>query len=228
MAEDSGFLRGAFIAYEPDGYPDKKRVIPFRFNPEVLTRQLSVEQSENPGGPQAGGAPSGGGSGNAATEQSPDASSGATKHSFNVMIRFDLHDRLEASSKLPAELGVAPEIAALEDLLYPAQAESEANSDGTEPVDARPRRPTVLFVWGRKRVYPVKITSMSINETIFNSQLYPIRAEIDCSLEVLGESEARDNLAVQRALSFTTDKRRELSTMFLNNTADQSSNILPL
>ncbi len=46
MDFEINYLRGAFIAYEPDGYPDCKRVIPFRFNPEALARQLSVEQGE--------------------------------------------------------------------------------------------------------------------------------------------------------------------------------------
>ena len=43
------YLRGAFIAYEPGGYPDRKRVIPFRFNPESLSRQLSIEQGAGGG-----------------------------------------------------------------------------------------------------------------------------------------------------------------------------------
>ncbi len=36
MTNELNYVRGAFIAYEPDGYPKEKRVIPFRFNPEAL------------------------------------------------------------------------------------------------------------------------------------------------------------------------------------------------
>ena len=222
MNREINYLRAAFIAYEPDGYPDRKRVLPFRFNPESLQRSLSIEQGENPAQPAAGESAA------ESTEQAADASSGSLKHSFNVMIRFDMADRHESSQNIPVELGVAPEIAALEDLLHPSESESDAASDGSEPVRARARRPTVLFVWGRKRVYPVRITALSVNESVFNNELNPVRAEIDVSLEVLGETDARDNRAVSEALSFTDSKRRELSRMFLDNTAGQGSSILPL
>lgn len=223
MNEETSYLRGAFIAYEPDGYPDQKRVIPFRFNPESLARQVSVEQGQQQQG--AGTAPAGD---SAQAEQGADASEGALKHSFNVLIRLDLAERHQAATNLPVELGVAPEIAAIEDLMYPAEAESEAASDGTEPVHARPRRPTVLFIWSRKRVYPVRIAGMTITESVFNAELNPVRAEIDVSLEVLGNEDASDNAAVSSGLTFTDGKRRELARMFLDNTADQSTSILPL
>ncbi|MCU0305181.1 MAG: hypothetical protein MUC56_14105 [Thermoanaerobaculales bacterium] len=222
------YLRGAFIAYEPDGYPDQKRTIPFRFNPESLSRQLSVEQGKGEEGAGGGG---GGKPADAENEQSADTG-GSLKESFNVLIRVDAADRHgpghEASKNLPPELGVAPEIAALEDLLYPATADSDTAADGSEPVEAKPRRPTVLFVWGRKRICPVRITAMTIEETMYNRELYPLRAEIDVTLEVLGEGDAKDNVAVRSALDFTASNRRELARLFLDNTAEQSSNTMPL
>jgi hypothetical protein len=223
MNAEFSYLRGALIAYEPDGYPEKKRVIPFRFNPESLARQVSVETAQGQQG--AGTAPPGESS---STEQSSDASEGATKHSFNVLIRLDFAERHQPAANLPAELGVAPEIAAIEDLMYPGESDSEAASDGTEAVHARPRRPTVLFVWGRKRVYPVRITGMTITESVFNAELNPVRAEIDVSMEVLGAEDAANNTAVSTALSFTESKRKELADLFLSNTAEQSTSILPL
>jgi hypothetical protein len=219
------YLRGAFIAYEPGGYPNRKRVIPFRFNPESLSRQLSVEQGEG-GGAGSAAAPQAGG--NAPSEQGADASSGALKESFNVQIRVDLADRVEGATQLPVELGIAPEVAALEELVYPAESETAAPSDGTEPTRARPQRWTVLFVWGRKRVYPIRITGMTINETSHNAELNPVRAEIEVAAEVLGEADARDNVAVSSALEFTASNRRQLAQSFFNQTASQSSNILPL
>lgn len=226
MSESVNYLRGAFIAYEPGGYPDRKRVIPFRFNPESLNRQLSVEQGE--GGGQTGAAAAGGGGGSTPGEQGADASSGSLKEAFSVQIRVDLAERVEGAEQLDPALGIAPEIAALEELLHPVEAESEAPSDGTEPTQARPQRWTVLFVWGRKRVYPIRITGMTINETFHNAELNPVRAEIDVSAEVLGESDARDNVAVSSALEFTASKRRELAQSFFDRTASQGSNILPL
>jgi hypothetical protein len=206
--------------------PDKKRTIPFRFNPESLSRSISVEQGEGgAAGTEAGAAPA---AGSAPGEQGADASSGTLKESFSVLVRVDLADRVQGADRLPAELGILPEIAALEELLYPVEAETDAPSDGTEPTRARPQRWTVLFVWGRKRVYPVRITGMTVNETDHNAELNPVRAEIDVALEVLGETDARDNVAVSSALDFTASNRRQMAQSFFDETASQSSNVLPL
>lgn len=226
MTDSVNYLRGAFVAYEPGGYPDRKRTIPFRFNPEGLSRQLSVEQGEEgAAGTEAGAS---GAANSTPGEQAADASSGSLKESFSVLVRVDAADRVEGADRLPVELGVLPEIAALEDLLHPVESEADAPADGTEPTRARPQRWTVLFVWGRKRVYPVRITGMTVNETDHNAELNPVRAEIDVALEVLGETDARDNLAVSSALDFTSSNRRQLARQFFDETASQSANVLPL
>ena len=75
---------------------------------------------------------------------------------------------------------------------------------------------------------PVRITGMEILESLFNADLNPVRAEVSVSLEVMGETDAKDNRAVSDALAFTAEKRRELADMYHENTADQGSNILPL
>ena len=123
---------------------------------------------------------------------------------------------------------LAPEIAAIEDLLYPAEREADASSDGTEPVRPARPRPTVLFVWGCKRVLPVRIASLKIDESVYNTALNPVRAEIEAALEVLGEAEARADLAVRSALDKLMSDRRNLAQMYYQNTSVQGSNILPL
>jgi hypothetical protein len=45
--------------------------------------------------------------------------------------------------------------------------------------------PLILFIWGRKRVLPVNITSMNITETEFSAELNPIRATVSVSLTVI-------------------------------------------
>ncbi len=230
--ETTGYKRGAFAVYDQDdsgtagkqgGSAAPSRFIPFRFNPETLSRQLSIEQGENKGGAAApGGTPANGGG-----EQGADASSGTLKEVFSVLIRFDLVDRVEAGSGMPAEYGVLPEISALEDLMYSVEAVTQKPSDGSEAVLARPQRPTILFLWGDKRVVPVRITGMTINETLFNSQLYPVRAEVDVGLQVLGEAEARGNNRVRSAMEFTAAGRRELARLFFDNTSKQGSTLSP-
>ena len=222
MTDTINLQRGAFAVFEPDDTQAMSRFIPFRFNPEVLSRQLSVEQAQGAGG-QTAAQPQGGGSGS--DEQGSDADSGSLKESFTVLLRFDLADREEASSGIPTEYGVLPEVSALEDLLHPAESEADQASDGSEPVQARPRRPTVLFIWGERRVMPIKITGITVNETMFNAQLYPIRAEVEISLENLSESDARDNTRVSSSLEFTASNRRKMAKIYLDTTADQGSNV---
>lgn len=213
------YLRAAFVAYEPDGYPDHRRVLPFRINPEALQRQLAVQQGQSSG---AAGTPAA--AGDAANEQSSDASSGAVQHSFSVTVRLDLADRHQSASNLDPELGVAPEIAAFEELMHPSETEAQQASEGSEAVQPRARRPTVLFIWGRKRVWPVRITGMTINELLYNTELYPTRAELQLTLEVLGAEDAAGNTAVAAALDFTDRHRRSLAQMFTDATADQTTN----
>ncbi|MDT1061996.1 hypothetical protein RM190_09025 [Paracoccus sp. CPCC 101403] len=225
MTDQINFVQGAFAVYNPDDTSVMSGFIPFRFNPETLTRQLQLEQAQ--GGADKGATPGaqGAGQGGTSGEQGADASSGTLKESFSVLLRFDLAEREETRSSLPIEFGVMPEISALEELLYPVESESEAPSDGSEPVRARGRRPIVLFVWGERRVVPVKITGMSIAETFFNGKLYPVRAEIEVGLEVLGEAEARDNTRVSSSLGFTGANRRKMARLYLDTTADQGTSI---
>jgi hypothetical protein len=225
MNGELGYLRGAFIAYDPGTYPDqaRRRVIPFRINPESLSRTVTVQTGQGGGGvegasPRAGSTP----------EATPDATSGSLKESFSVQIRLDFADRNEALTTMDEEYGIAPEIAAIEDLLHPVETESEAASDGTEPVRPARPRPVVLFVWGRKRVLPVRIVSLKINESVYNNHLNPVRAEVEASLEVLGEAEARNETAVRTALDHTESGRRDLARTYYENTAAQGTNILPL
>ena len=48
-----------------------------------------------------------------------------------------------------------------------------------------PETPLTLFVWGPKRVLPVRLTSFSITEQAFDTGLNPIRASVSLSLAVL-------------------------------------------
>lgn len=218
------YERAAFIAYEPQGYPDKRRLIPFRFNPEGLSRTVNVQ-----GGQKAPGVETGRGAAPAPpAEASADGGAATVKESFTIHIRLDFADRDPGLTTLDEQYGIAPEIAAIEDLMYPAPSDADASSDGTEAVRAASPRPTVLLVWGRRNVVPVRITSLKIDESVYNTALNPVRADIEAALEVLGEPEARDDLAVRSALDKLTSDRRNLAQMYYQNTSVQGSNILPL
>ena len=220
MGFEISYARAAFIAYEPGGYPDRRRIIPFRFNPEGLSRTVNVQGGQRPPGVESGRGAAPPPSGEAAA----DGAAPTVKESFTIHIRLDFADRDPGLTTLGGTDGIAPEIAAIEDLMYPVP----GDPNGAQAVQAASPRPTVLLVWGRRNVVPVRITSLKIDETVYNTALNPVRAEIEASLEVLGEAEARNDPAVGSALDHTNAGRRELARMYYDNTASQGSNILPL
>src|SRR5207244_4025718 len=75
-----------------------------------------------------------------------------------------------------------------------------------------PRNPkkTILFIWGKSRVLPVRITSMTINETMHNPDLAPTRIEVTVNVEVLTDIDANKNDVAAAALTFNGIKRKIL------------------
>jgi hypothetical protein len=85
-------------------------------------------------------------------------------------------------------LGLHPQLAALERLVYPASSRVIANTvlaalGSIEIVP--PQGPLILFVWGPKRVLPVSIKQFSVTEEAHDPQLNPIRARVQLGLRVL-------------------------------------------
>jgi hypothetical protein len=48
-----------------------------------------------------------------------------------------------------------------------------------------PEAPLTLFIWGPKRVLPVRLTTFSITEEAYDVDLNPIRASVNLGLRVL-------------------------------------------
>jgi hypothetical protein len=47
------------------------------------------------------------------------------------------------------------------------------------------RLPLVLFFWGPSRIVPVKLTTLTIEETLFDTRLNPVRATVGVSLDII-------------------------------------------
>lgn len=162
-------LRGALVAFQlPDPTP---RVIAFQFNPTKLQRTLTAKTTGTEGAP-----------GEALRLAGP------PEEKIKVDIELDAVDQLEVGSRTAAEAGIHPQLALLELLLYPSTATVIANTIllavGTievVPMEA----PLVLFIWGKNRIVPVRITSFSISEEEYDNNLNPIRANISLELQIL-------------------------------------------
>jgi hypothetical protein len=148
----------------------------FQYNPETMTRKL---QAQSPG--------SGEGDRTEAMRLK-----GAPIETITLDIEIDATDQLETADGIATRLGVYPQLSALEMLLYPKSSVVIANTAlmvaGTlEVVPAV--APFTLFVWGPKRVLPVRISDFSIVEEAYDVNLNPIRAKVSLGLRVLSYSD---------------------------------------
>jgi hypothetical protein len=149
-----------------------QRVIPLQYNPETLTRTLQVQGVGPDSGPHV--------------DQM--RLKGPPIETFKLDAVLDATDQLGAGDPLATALGIAPQLAALETVIYPTSAQLQQANDRAQagtleivPMDA----PLALFVWSKERIVPVKITEFSITEEMFDSVLNPIRAKVSLGLRVL-------------------------------------------
>lgn len=146
-------------------------VIVFQYNPAKLTRTIAARTS----------------SGGDRTEALRLA--GAPKETITIAgLEIDAADQLEKADGLTVSTGIYPQLSAMEMLVYPKSALVIANTvlmlTGTIEV-IPPEAPLTLFIWGLKRVVPVRLTSFTINEEAFDVNLNPIRAKVNLGLQVL-------------------------------------------
>ena len=149
-----------------------RRVIALQYTPDTLTRTL---QPQGVGG----------------TSQNRSEAlrlKGPPIETIKLDAEIDATDQLELGSGAAVEVGIADQLAALETIVYPAADALVANdalqAAGTLEI-APLESPLVLFVWGRNRVVPVRITDFSITEEAFDTALNPIRAKVSLGLRVL-------------------------------------------
>lgn len=163
--------KGAIVSF--DELLPVPNVIIFQYNPKEVTRQLAAQSS---------------GQGGARSEVQRLKGPPVETISFD-RVDLDAADQLERGDSTANEMGVYPQLSALEMLLYPKSSKVIANTvlmaAGT--IEILPNNgPFTLFVWGAKRVVPVQISSFTITEKEFDPDLNPIRAEItNLSMRVL-------------------------------------------
>ena len=166
-------LRGAIVTLKPAGSTD--RVIVFQYNPDMLTRTLTARMM-----------------GGDADKGEPLRFKGPPEESIKLDVEIDASDQLELGQDSAVSMGIYPALAALEALLYPDSSQIIANdkllSAGNKEI-IPPEAPLTLFVWGPRRVLPVKVGSLSITEEAFDPALNPIRAKVSLDLKVLSYQE---------------------------------------
>jgi hypothetical protein len=166
-------VSGALVGIDPTD--PRPSVILFQYNPDSLSRTLQPQM---------------GAEGGDRTEQL--RLKGAPIETIKLDIELDAADSLDRDERSAREVGVHPQLAALEMLVYPRAQRIITNTQllalGTIEI-LPPVAPLTLFVWGPKRVLAVKPTEFSITEEAYDAQLNPIRAKVSLGLRVLSYSD---------------------------------------
>ena len=167
------FAKGAIISY--DLFNFIPQVVIFQYNPETLSRKIQPQRIQTQGG-----------------ESSVEVQriKGPPAETIDLSIEIDAADQLEKPEQnaTVSDMGIYPQISALEMMVYPKSSLVIANaalaSAGVIEI-IPPEEPFTIFVWGKNRIVPIRITSFDIKETNHDTKLNPIQAEISLNLEVL-------------------------------------------
>jgi hypothetical protein len=123
--------------------------------------------------------------------------------------------------------GIYARISALEMLMFPVK--SPPGGPGGRRTTPAAQVPAVLFVWGDGRIVPVRVTSLTITEKLFDAALNPTHADAQIELRVLTPTELKwvgKLKTVATAAYHYTQTRREAEAV-LNLAAAQSFTMRP-
>lgn len=178
-------LRGAFVEY---GLSLPPLLFAFQFNPETLTRSRTA--SYTAGG--ADGSGEGCRDGNEAQQRACMSQVQVSEENISLTLQLDATDDLNSGEGLAGQFGIGPQLSVLELMIYPKTDQLFGFPIGnllgaTDQFGAAQAKtiPILLFVWGRKRVMPVVMTSLSITEQEYFPDLNPKRASVAVQLKVL-------------------------------------------
>jgi hypothetical protein len=219
-------LKGALIEYGSDFLGPLPNVVIFQFNPETMTRVLQIPPRSTGGDRRE-------------TNQAGDP----PIEQITIKAEFDAADQLNSNNVLARTLGVGPQLAALEKMVYPSNkiggligAAIDAvggalglgggSSAPTQPIP-REKYPRILFIWGLTRVLPVVLTSMSITEQQYDFLLNPVRAEVSLGLAVNSISTCSDDSVAKGALEYSNIAKEAQAILNLANTAEQIVELIP-
>jgi hypothetical protein len=166
-------LKGGLVLIDADTSA-VRRIIALQYNPDTLTRTLQIKGV----GTEAG------------DRRETQRLIGPPVETIKLDTEIDAADQLEFpdQNRDAVQVGIHPQLAALEAIVYPASAQIQSNDSlaraGTleiTPIES----PLTLFVWSKQRVVPVLLTEFSVTEEAFDPSLNPIRAKVTLGMRVL-------------------------------------------
>jgi hypothetical protein len=165
-------MKGGIVMLDPDaGIP--RGIVMLQYNPDTVTRRLQPQSA-----------------GDQADRSEILRLKGPPVETINVVAEIDATDQLTAPADNPTAVavGIQPQLAALEMLIYPSSVQLIANEVLTllGTIEILPMQaPLAVFVWNPLRITPVRITGIDITEEAFDTNLNPIRAKVTLDMRVL-------------------------------------------
>ena len=164
-------IKGGIVLISPETSV-VERVITLQYNPETLSRTLQVKNM--------------GGEGSNRSEAL--RLTGPPVETFKLDAEIDATDQLEIVDSVTIKVGIQPQLAALETIIYPTSSQLLSNNilaqSGT--LEIVPMETALaLFIWGKDRIIPVQLTEFSVTEEAFDVNLNPVRAKVSLGMRVL-------------------------------------------
>ncbi|MFD1875723.1 hypothetical protein [Hymenobacter bucti] len=149
-----------------------QRIIALQYNPDTLTRSFQVK----------------GVGGEGVNRSEALRLTGPPVETLKLEAEIDAADQLEVADAVTVQVGIQPQLAALETIIYPSSAQLLANNrlaqSGTLEIVPMETALT-LFIWNKQRIIPVRITEFSVTEEAFDVNLNPLRAKVSLGMRVL-------------------------------------------
>ncbi len=239
------FLKGALVSFTQALLLPLPNVVIFQYNPETITHTWTPAAAAT-------------GSSSSTAPSNPLAVNGDPGESFSLTIALDAADMISEGSPVAQGIatatGIYTRLAALEMLLYPVDSVagggllgsvsasvgaggvslSAGGSSGTPPRPVPASQvPTVLFVWGPGRIVPVRVTTLTITEKLYDGLLNPTHAEAQLGLRVLTPNElawitGTQGQIANGAYQYTLTLRKALALANLANSVEDIIGMLPL
>ena len=164
-------LKGGIVLIDPQSAA-VNRIIALQYNPDSLSRTLKIQ----------------GVGGETGDRSEALRLKGPPVETLKLDAEIDATDQLELADGKATQVGLHPQLAALELIVYPTSDQLSANNRlsqaGSLEIVAM-ETPLPLFVWSKNRIVPVRFTEFSITEEAFDVNLNPIRAKVSLGMRVL-------------------------------------------
>ena len=173
------FLRGGIVCYDLAA-GRAVRTLPMLVNPATLRRSYEIKDSAV-----------------SSYSSGPLRLTAPAVETIDVEAKLDAADAilrsldgaaLSGAAAAAADEGVRPWIAALQLLVTPKSEAIQRNDDlrrsAAVPLDPW-EEPLTQFVWGAGNILPVRITSLSVTEELFDPRLVPVTATVSLAMRSL-------------------------------------------